>query len=547
MASNPPGGNVASLDRLKAHTSPMTQDLLHPHLATTPSLRRLLPPDRVVRLVIGLLALGGAASAFLLLAGASPGAVLVPLSVATLVALVLLPFPAADFCLAFALIATLPVLPPLGLPNLPLAAVVVVVAVARLMLEQRSVPPARVILLLALPWAVLAAGLAMSHWPPLGVWLRPAAILGFGALTSYLGLLVWRDRARRWRWLTGIAVGLIVVSLSAFGVFVLQYILPIDQIVDAVIGMQGYLRGEAAAAKFEARNNWVISGTIDTLRAVSPLFPAPNNVGGYIGIAGPLSAALWVAGPSSRERRIGGVAVAVAVATLFVTHSRSSWAAAFLAGVFIVAAVLVVRRRLRRDPSWPGFKSLMRHAAVIGLAVAIGVFGVVTTANEQVGIRITDPGDDVSVTERIDGDLEAADQIVSNPFRGSGLGNWTGLPAAGATAPDPYRFMYIHNVYLQYGVAAGLLGAIWVVLTVGYLIVGGVAGAAAKRGRGVALLGIALAATGIFAATQFFFDDNLLNPQYAWLLFWAFGGAVGLASAGRSEFNARIRPGEPGV
>jgi hypothetical protein len=486
-------------------------------------------------LAFAIIAFAGAISGLLFALGVTPGAVMIPVSLAAIGILLWLPFPVADYGLAIALIGTIPVLPPIGLPNLPLAAVVIVIAVVRVAIHQRRPMPWRALAVLMLPWLILGSGLALSHWPPLSVWLRPAAILAFGLLASILGLLVWSDEERRLRWLVGISIGLIVVGATAMVVFALQYVLSVDRIVDAVIALQGFLRGDAAAAKFDARNNWVISGATDTLRAVSPLFPAPNNVGGYIGVAAPLSAALWIVGKTRRSRAIGGLAVATAVATLFVTHSRSSWAAAFLAGMFVLLAGVFLFRRLRDDPGWTGVRGLRRHALIVGVAAAIGAGGVLTTLNAQVLTRLSDPGDDVSVTSRIEADAQAAGHIQSNPLSGAGLGNWTGASDDVAAREDPYRFTYVHNVYLQYGVAAGLLGILWGILAVALLIVGGIFSAARSGGRRAAFPGLALVAVGVFAGIQFLFDDNLLNPQYAWLLFWS----VGAAAAGVASSRAR--------
>src|SRR5579859_4196190 len=70
-----------------------------------------------------LLVLAGIAATLTLLAvGASPGLVTVPIGLACVIALLILPFPDADFWLALSLVATLPLLPPSPLPNLPVSA-----------------------------------------------------------------------------------------------------------------------------------------------------------------------------------------------------------------------------------------------------------------------------------------------------------------------------------------------------------------------------------------------------------------------------------------
>src|SRR5579859_1024136 len=250
--------------------------------------RRLIA---VVAIVAGALATG-----LLLLRGASPGFTLVPFGLGALVALTVLPFPEADTWLAFALVGTFPLLPPSPLPNLPLSAAALIVAAVRLWRLNGPRGTRRSWLVVVALWVPLVIGAALSHWPAVSVWFRPAALLAIAALASGVGIMVWSDEGRRERWMDGLAAGMIVVSASAIVVFVAQYFFPIRSIVDSIVSMVGYVRGDAAAAKFTDQNNWIIFGQGMTLRAVSPLFPAPNNVGGYIGVVGPVMLAGWLAG-----------------------------------------------------------------------------------------------------------------------------------------------------------------------------------------------------------------------------------------------------------
>ena len=50
-----------------------------------------------------------------------------------------------------------------------------------------------------------------------------------------------------------------------------------------------------------------------------------------------------------------------------------------------------------------------------------------------------------------------------------------------------------------------------------------------RRDRRERLLGVVVVATSAFAALHFLFDDNLLNPQYAWLLSFMLGGSIAAA------------------
>jgi O-antigen ligase len=93
---------------------------------------------------------------------------------------------------------------------------------------------------------------------------------------------------------------------------------------------------------------------------------------------------------------------------------------------------------------------------------------------------------------------------------------------------------YIHNVFLEYGLAAGIFGLMWAVALILVLVAGGLR-AATSASRQVSLLGLAVVAISAFAGTQFLFDDNLLNPQYAWILAWLVGGSAVLLTSPRVD------------
>lgn len=483
--------------------------------------------------------LGSAASAALFVSGAAPGVVLVPLSLALLVALAVLPFPAADYALALGLLGTLPLLPPSGLPNFPLAAAVVGVALARIVIEQRARPPLRATVAVAGVWALVGIGALISHWPPAAVWLRPAGVLALGFVAALLGLAVWVDPQRRWRWITALVAATLVISISALVIFAAQYVARPDAIVAALVSSQGYLRGDAAATAFDAMNNWAIAGTPLILRALSPLLPSPLSLGAYLGVGIPLAAALMLNTTAPRAtRKMAVAALALSTTALVVTYSRSSWvaAAAALAAVAIVALLAWRRARSPGDrPArglLPGREALATAGAVVVLGGTLGLAGIVTTSNELAWERIVAASEDHSVIERIEGDAVAVARIRSDLLRGMGLGNWTGTadsdpPAAGEHVP------YVHNLYLEYAGATGILGGLWVVLLLGTTVVGGAAGAIRARTRESVPAGLALVAIGAFGATQGMFDDVFLNPQICWLVAWSFGGGVAMLRTGR--------------
>ena len=489
-------------------------------LAPVPAALRM-PDGQRRSIAAGALGLGAILTFFLLVTGAPAGAVAVPLSIGALVALAILPFPTADRWLALALIGSFPLVPPLGLPNVPLAAGVIGIALLRLGLSptRPSIAP-RALAVLAILWGLLVIGLALSSWVAPSIWLRPLALLAIGAAASLLGLLVWSEASRRDRWLDGLGLGVLVVSISAVSVFLLQHFVSVIDARDGVVGLMGFFRGEFAAAKFAEQNNWIIFGDEMTLRAVSPLFPAPNNVGGYLGVTMPLVAARWYLASPGRWRSLAGSAAIVSVLALVLTISRSSWVAAAMASATVVLLVLarsdlrtliVVRNRAR----------IARAIALIGIVIVVGAGGIASVGQRGIEDRLVHPLDDPSVQERFDIGEAAIEAMRANFLQGVGLGNWT----ATITEGD-----YVHNVYLEYGVAVGLFGAIWAVLLVLIPVASGVFVITRRQIGPWTILGLALVAGAAFNATQFMFDDNLLVPQYAWLTCWAIGGSLALVT-----------------
>jgi hypothetical protein len=493
-----------------------------------------LSRDARVRVALTSALLGVAATAVALVAGAPAAAVMVPASIGAAIALAVVPFPAADRLLALGLMATFPLLPPLGLPNLPLSAAVLLIAAARLTFEEGLVVARRVLVVLSAFWGLLVVGVLLADWPPLSVMARPAVLLGLAAVGSYVGALVWVDAGRRMRWLEGLIVGSIVVTSSAIGVFVLQYVAPIPDIVDRLAEALGYVRGEGAANKFDARNNWLIQGGGVTLRAISPFVPGPTNLGGYLGIVGSLTAAYWLVTRGSAYRTLGMFAGGLAITTGIVTYSRSSWVSG-AAAILMAGLLLVAIRRLRRDPAWPPLRQLMAAVLVAVLALVLGVAGLATSGSQRAAERITNASDDPSVTSRVDSDVRAFGRLVADPIRGYGLGNWSGATDEALAAADPTATPYIHNAYLDFGGATGVFGLAWVIAIIGLLLVAGGWLAAKGPPRGSRLVGLALVMVGVFTGVQFLFDDNTRNPQYAALLMWTLGGGLALADASRTR------------
>ena len=501
----------------------------------TDSIATVRPHVRDARMKGALAAIVLGAVAALVLGVVGEDVTLVPLAIGLAAALVLVPFPMADRALALALIGTMPLFWSDALPNVPLAGAVLIIALVRVAPIEAGLVHPRAWIVLGAVWTPLVVGVALADWPPVSVWLRPTALLALGGAAAVLGVLVWRDPERRQRWLEGITLGLLVAAVSGLVVFVLQFFMPVADIVDRFADVQGVLRGTSAGDTFRIQNNWVIPGEPDTLRAISPLFPSPNNLGAYLGIATPIAFIQALSHPRRRWRLISVAATALAVALVVLTFSRSTWLATTVACAVMVVLIALGDRSSRRVFGVRGnaLKLTLALALVALVALYIGAAAGSTTMWD----RVLNPLGDESVTDRLNTNEDALEAIAASPLRGAGLGNWR------AAIEQQEDVAYIHNVYLEYSVAVGVLGGLWAVLVVAVPLVAGGTLLRVGPGRRERLLGVVIVAVFAFAAVHFLFDDNLLNPQYAWLLSFMFGGAVAAAWASRSPI-AGGRAGE---
>ena len=503
------------------------------------SIATLPPRPQGNRMIGALVAVTIGAAVTLALSFLGAEVTLVPFTIGLAAALCLVPFPAADRLLAMALIGTMPLIWSGSLPNVPLAAGVLVIALIRLTPLELRLVHRRTWLILAVSWAPLAVGIFLAHWPPVSIWLRPTALLALGAAAAVLGALVWRDLERRQRWFEGITLALLITAVSGLVVFSLQFFVPFGAIVDGFADLQGLLRGTSAGETFRNQNNWLIPGEPVTLRAISPLFPSPNNLGAYVGVATPIAFVQSLAHPDRRWRMVALAATAMAVAVAVLTFSRSTWLATGVAGILMVGLIVVTDRSTSHSPG------VRRDALRLGLilsAVAIGALVLGAAAgSENVIDRVFNPLADESVTDRLSTNEQALEHIARSPMRGAGLGNWR------ATIADQEDVAYIHNVYLEYSAAVGVLGGLWAVIIVAIPFVAGTIVMRRARGSQERLIGVVIVAIFAFAAMHFLFDDNLLNPQYAWLLFFAQGGGIAamwecLRPAGAVDGRTDLRP-----
>jgi hypothetical protein len=451
---------------------------------------------------------------------------LVPAAIGVAVALLLVPFPMADRVLALALIGTMPLVWSDRLPNVPLAGGVLIIGLVRVAPIEAPLVSRRAWIILGAAWSPLLVGIALANWPPFSVWLRPTALLVLAGAAAVLGVLVWRDPERRQRWLEGISLGLLVTAVSGLLVFGLQLFMPVASIVDGFAEVQGVLRGTSAGETFRVQNNWVIPGELDTLRAISPLFPSPNNLGAYLGIATPIAFIQSLSHPNRGWRMVAMAATALAISLVVLTFSRSTWLATGVACALMVGLIMFGDRSDRPSFGIRGnaLKLMLGLALVALVALYIGAAAGSTTMWD----RVLNPLGDESVTDRLDTNADAVEAIIASPLRGAGLGNWR------AAIAEQEDVAYIHNVYLEYSAAVGVLGGLWALMVVTVPLVAGAVLIRIGPGRRERLLGVVIVAVFAFAAVHFMFDDNLLNPQYAWLLSFMFGGSVAAAWASRS-------------
>lgn len=458
-----------------------------------------------------------------LLLGIDAGAVLVPFALGLVVAAAIAPFPDADVLLAFLMGGTMPTLPPSDLANVPLALPVVFIGLVRVLPVAWQRMPRRAALILLALWGTLALGMTLSAWPAPSLWLKPAAVVAVAALASILGLAVTTDRERTRRWLTGFGALGALVGATALAFYALQFVVPLHDLVDSMAELQRYVRGESAGEFFATVNNWVIwSPAGGIVRAVSVFVPAPHAVGGYMGLILPFFAAVALsrramAGLGQGERRAVAIILVIGYATLLLTLSRASWLAATIAGL----AALLVLVFYARVPDWRRRVGWLIAGALVVTAVAAGTVAMSGQRAAGVAERVTNVESDDSASERVESDRVAVEGVVNNPLRGYGLGGWAvGVERPGAS--------YVHNVYLEYARALGLAGLLWAMMIPVLLLSSGIA--LLKSWTLDGMLGVAFLTTGVFAAVHFMFDDSFLVPQYAWLLLFGVGAAVGLAA-----------------
>jgi O-antigen ligase len=223
-------------------------------------------------------------------------------------------------------------------------------------------------------------------------------------------------------------------------------------------------------------------------------------------------------------------ATALAVSLVVLTFSRSTWLATGVACALIVGLIALGDRSAH--PSFGVRGNALKLTAALALVALVALYIGAAAGSTTMWDRVLNPLGDESVTDRLDTNANALEAIAASPLRGTGLGNWR------AAIENQEDVAYIHNVFLEYSVAVGIFGGLWALMVVTVPLAAGAALIRNGPGRDERLLGVVILAVFLFAAVHFMFDDNLLNPQYAWLLSFMFGGSIAAAWAGRSYVAA---------
>ena len=152
----------------------------------------------------------------------------------------------------------------------------------------------------------MAVGLALSSWPPISIWLRPLALVAIGAAASVLGVLVWSDPERRDRWLDGLGAGVVIVSVTAAAVFLLQHFASVIDVRDGVVSLMGFFAGSSPLQSSRTKTTGSSSATNRRCARSRRLSPPRTTSGGYLAVTLPLVVARWFLAPPGPWRSLAG-------------------------------------------------------------------------------------------------------------------------------------------------------------------------------------------------------------------------------------------------
>lgn len=387
-----------------------------------------------------------------------------------------------------------------------------------------------------------------------GIALGPTDVLLVGAAVVWL---TGRD-ARRAQSVPALAVGmlafagwLILTALNAVNpALVLKEVLKWFQIAAALVILADLMR-EPSARRMVA---WTVGaavlaqaglGLVQTALEAGPggfvvggvlrafgTFDQPNPYGGYLGVHAPLvlAAAIYARGSRRRWLVLLGIVLLMAIAA---SRSRGAWL-----GVGASSLVVVLAAGHRTRP-WAraALGALAVGVLALALAALVGVFDRTLPPDIERTIQGTHPVED-AVRHRAHDDFAIAQRVAhwaagwrmfqDRPLLGVGAGNFDDAYRTYALNPFDEPLGHAHNVVLNFGAEAGLLGmlmfaglslwAFWTAMT------------AARRARGAT---IEWSAVGALGALVGFAIHNLVDSLFVSGMGIVFALILSLALAAR--------------
>ena len=295
--------------------------------------------------------------------------------------------------------------------------------------------------------------------------------------------------------------------------------------VGAAVLMQAGL-GVVQTAAQAGPGGFIVGGF---LRAFGT-FDQPNPFGGYLGIHLPLILAAVIYARGSRRRWLALLGIVVLMGVV-ASRSRGAWLGLGASSLVVVLAAG------RRTPPWArGVLALLAAGALaLALAALFGLFDRALPPDITRTIQGEHPLDD-AVRHHANDDFAIAQRVAhwaagwrmfqDRPLLGVGAGNFDDAYRAFALHPFDEPLGHAHNVAINFGAEAGLLGmlmfaglslwAFWIAV------------AAVRRARGSPLEWSAVGSLGALVAfaTHNMVDSLLVSGMgivFAWLL------ALGLA------------------
>jgi len=232
--------------------------------------------------------------------------------------------------------------------------------------------------------------------------------------------------------------GSVIAAAVSLVQFFSQFIFGVEKVFSFWTGsILPFFLGSAFGDSVAAYPSLLVNISGKTLLRATGFFPDPHMFSFYMGISILLTLGMFF---SQRERKWGYAFWILLVADLL-AFSRGGYLG-LCAGVTFFLFTFFYQKGL----------------GVRGLLTGAGIFGIIfLTAWSPIGARFgsTFSTEDGSNKERIRLWEEALGHISERPFLGVGLGNYPLLvkPSAGYREP-----IYVHNLYLDIAVEAGLLG-----------------------------------------------------------------------------------------